>query len=188
VRLLPKTRRGRLALAGGLLALLLGGYWFVFEYRPREAHYKGRPTSWWARECSRLEWGGSVSAWRYLSLSYTPVPPDGLDGAVWEQWLRQLGVPLPFRPVDERLLRGDPAAVPVLIELLRSPEDQSRTAGAYGLGRVGPAAREAAPELLGAYAKNVTFDAARLSLRRIDPDALDAYERGCTPAVRAQAK
>ena len=47
MRLLPQSRRGRVALAAGLAALLALG-WCEW-YRPWEAHYKGRPTSWWAR-------------------------------------------------------------------------------------------------------------------------------------------
>src|SRR5207237_359059 len=52
VRLLPKTRRGRLALAGGLLAALVLAGW-CYDYRPWEARYQGRPTSWWAGEIPR---------------------------------------------------------------------------------------------------------------------------------------
>src|SRR5215213_7030611 len=50
MRLLPKGRRGRAAVAAGLAALLaLGGYLVLDEYRPWEQpRYHGRPVSWWA--------------------------------------------------------------------------------------------------------------------------------------------
>ena len=114
---------------------------------------------------------------RLLSLSYVPLPPDRPDGSAWQEWLRRVGVLRPYGLADERLLQGDPAAVPVLVELLRSPDGQSQMAGAYGLSRVGSAAREAVPDLLTAFEADGSFDAARLAVARIDPDALAAYDR-----------
>jgi hypothetical protein len=46
VKLLPASRRGRVLLAGGVAALAAA--LAVDWYRPWEAHYLGRPTSWWA--------------------------------------------------------------------------------------------------------------------------------------------
>src|SRR4051794_29783276 len=121
MRLLPKSRRGRVAVAVGLAALLLALGWCDW-YRPWEARYLGRPTSWWAREYEGLVW-----EYQFLGPPENPpilygVPPPR-EPAWWEQWLRWAGVRLPARPVDRRLLHGDPRAVPVLVELLRRPEN-----------------------------------------------------------------
>src|SRR5262245_37046630 len=107
MKLLPKSRRGRVAVVRGLVGARLALYWYVFEYRPWEAHYLGRPTSWWAREYDE---------------PYCPLP--GRVGALGllEEWLGRVGIRLPGGPVDTRLLEGDPEAVPVLTELLRRPE------------------------------------------------------------------
>jgi hypothetical protein len=51
---------------------------------------------------------------------------------------------------DLTLLNGDPAAVPVLLELLADPDPAIRADAAEGLGRVGPAAVSAVPALLAA--------------------------------------
>jgi hypothetical protein len=183
VKLLPTSRRGRVALAGGLLAALLGGYWYVFEYRPWEpAHYRLRPTSWWDRE---------VQDWKALDFAH-PVPGPAPSWArlrpeppwrAWQRWVT--GRPGVINPrwddwdTHMPLLTGDPAAVSVLSGLLRSPYSNSRLLAADGLRQVGPEARAAAPSLVALLRDDdaAVRDMARATLRRIDPELLAAYDR-----------
>src|SRR4051794_12911549 len=125
MRLLPRSRRRRVALAGGLAAVLLALAWYVFEYRPWEAHYLGRPTSWWA-------------AWVCDPEGRKPRPP-------WEnvrdELLARMGVPPPpgLWAMPDLLRNGrDPEAIPVLIELLEWPNDEAREWAAFQLFRFGP--------------------------------------------------
>src|SRR5205807_1668175 len=50
--------------------------------------------------------------------------------------------------LDLVLLKGDPAALPVLVELLRVNDVKVRRIVARGLGKIGPAAKSSFPELL----------------------------------------
>jgi hypothetical protein len=151
------------ALAGGLLAALLGGYWYVFEYRPWEAHYRGRPTSWWAEEVERASpWDGTV------------------DHPPWLSWLGEFGLPLPERHRPwSALADGEADAVPVLAELVaRNPSKHFLFSFVY-LARLGAKARPAVPSLLRLLndSDEITARTARGSLRCIDPAALAAYDR-----------
>jgi len=70
------------------------------------------------------------------------------------------------------LLDGDPAALPVLLELLHADSAKVRAVAAAGLGTVGPAAREAVPDLLQACQDEWEVELeARHSLKLIDPSA-----------------
>ena len=53
MRLLPKSRRGRVAVAVVLATALLLALGWCDWYRPWEARYRGRPASWWEREIAR---------------------------------------------------------------------------------------------------------------------------------------
>jgi hypothetical protein len=135
----------------------------VAWYRPWEARYRGRPTSDWAQEYQGLDWLTSVAC-----------DSEGCHFRVEGYSTRRLG-----GRVDQSLLRGDPAAVAVLGELLARPEHPSRMAAAYGLRRVGPAARAAVPRLLAAVEDEddeVSFLAVQ-AMFRVDPDALAAHSR-----------
>jgi hypothetical protein len=101
----------------------------------RESFYRGKPANYWAgRIIERDDW---------LPVA-RPFP--------WN-WLDRIGQ----RAGGERraelvrlvqpLLKGDPAAVPVLIELLRHANEGVRTTAAKGLRAIGPAARDATPAL-----------------------------------------
>src|SRR5262249_27785148 len=131
VKLLPRSRRGRTALAGGLVAALAFAVWCDW-YRPWEAHYLGRPTSWWDREAR--EWLNSAASAGPVALWVRRRP----DTPLWREWLgRVTGRPADTAiNVDLReempLLRGDPAAVPVLAELLRDPDLKCRLIAAEG--------------------------------------------------------
>jgi len=119
MRLLPESRRGRAAVAAGLAALLLALVW-CYEYRPWEARYRGRPTSWWAAWVCDPEWR-------------KPRP-------LWEKLREEVRVLLGgTRPLDlpaiPDLLEIDIGsdAIPVLVELLEWPDDRARGWGALGL-------------------------------------------------------
>jgi hypothetical protein len=160
-----------MTLACGLAALLaLAGYGYVFEYRPWEAHYRLRPTSWWA---------GEISCW--VDVSDSAFPPSYFAPLTpWEQWQLRLGV-----SSDEhshrrfRLLQGDPEAVPVLAELLRWPDPVVRLRAAGGLWWFRGDARLATPALMAALGdpNDRVREAAREALRHTDPEALAAYDR-----------
>src|SRR5262245_3444887 len=80
---------------------------------------------------------------------------------------------------DLPLMSGDPAAVPVLTDLLQHQEAQVREAAVMGLWKLGPAGRPAVPALLATLA-DPCFEvrsAALVALERIDPAALAAHER-----------
>jgi hypothetical protein len=167
VKLLPKSRRGRLALAGGLLAAL-AAYWYGFEYRPWEDHFRGRPTSWWDRELAR-EWDG-------------PTRPEGQPG--WRERLARYGLATPAPGSPARALRaGDPAAAPVLAGLLESQDRRTRGLAVEELTALGEAARPAVPALLRRLRDrdtNFRWEAFR-ALKAIDPEALPA----AAPALTA---
>jgi HEAT repeat protein len=139
MKLLPKSRRGRLILAGGLLAALagLGGYWYVSEYRPWEQpRYLGRPASWWDQQLTRQLPVRGTGPWQP-----PPMSP-------WQQWLVRLGLLRPPLPAFVRLDQPDPGAVPVLTALLASNDAGTRAEAARILGRLGPPARPALRALL----------------------------------------
>lgn len=73
---------------------------------------------------------------------------------------------------DHPLLRGDPASVAVLVELLNDDDPQVKMIAAKGLGTVGTGARSALPELRreSAQAFGLVRDLAAEAVRRIDPD------------------
>src|SRR4051812_41970013 len=126
MRLLPESRRGRASLAAGLAGLVaLGAYLVLDEYRPWEQpRYRGRPGSWWAEEYEGVIWAHDYAA---------PWMTPFLRSPAWsDEWLGRVGIRLPDRPLDGRLLQGDPGAVPVLVELLRSRHIHTRRAAAYG--------------------------------------------------------
>jgi hypothetical protein len=182
MKLLPRSRRSRALLAGGAAALAAA--LAVDWYRPWEAHYLGRSTSWWAAEYRGHGWyythpgPGEVHGEFGLSLARDP--------AWWQEWLARVGAGRPLHNPDERLLRGDPAAVPVLVELARRPQAEVRITAARGLAHVGPAARGTVPHLLARLADpdGMTHLAVREALQEIDPASLAAYDREHTGAGR----
>jgi HEAT repeat protein len=84
-------------------------------------------------------------------------------------------------------LVGDPASIPVLSELLASPDAGNRVLATRCLQAVDrPGALPAVPALLpllGDPDQGVR-EAAREALAAIDPDALAAYDRGHPGAAR----
>jgi HEAT repeat protein len=131
------------------LALLVGAalvhpafYWPLVGWARGEAFYKGRPSSYWSREMQRRV--------REAAAATAPVPRESGLLAKFLGWLA--GPPLSGPDLYE-----DPAAMAVLIELLRDPaplgepdDGWPSTVGhqvAYNLAEMGPAAWEAVPAL-----------------------------------------
>jgi hypothetical protein len=157
MRLLPARRRTRIALA--VLSVAALATLAVFTYRPWEARYRGRPTSWWARKVSDLS-ADARPAWKQW-LASARIDPDPTDDDGWG------------------LVYGDSAAVPVLLELLRRPEVELRVLAVYGLGATGrkqPGSADAAIPALAAAFRDGSHDVrreARVALRSIAPEAAE---------------
>jgi hypothetical protein len=108
-----------------------------------ESRYQGRFTNDWKLELRRYEvvctinLNGKISRLRDLRPLW------------WEPWLDKLAPSAsPPRHGHVPLKAGDPAAVPVLLELLRDEDARIRLIAVEALSRVGANARQAVPALL----------------------------------------
>jgi len=109
-----------------------------------EAKYKGRYTNSWRAEmrCYDVHVGFDGLGHGYWDIERKP--------SKWEKWLSKV-LPVSFQPKLDSpppLQNGDPEAVPVLIELLQTPERNVRILAARGLETIGPPARPVVPVLL----------------------------------------
>ena len=175
--------RGRVLSAGAVLGLVavagllapgvrcrLWGLW------QREAFYRGRPTSYWRRQI--LDYPNDMAAyertlppsWRAVP-AYAPASPVDEVRKVCGVYYRYERVPFPFEG-------NSPAAVPLLIELLRDSDPVVRRYAADCLGDLGPAAAPAVPALLRALGDEeqggmviTVGGAAAYALQKIDPEA-----------------
>lgn len=147
-------RRWRLWLA--LLLLLVTGatlllpavHWRLVGWAKGEAIYDGRPTSWWVHDIE--DNFVQTVAFEPIFLGGPPPdpgPPIPVDwarkaSAPWWEWrpswwdnssnlVTQL-----FRVESAPLVNADPAALPVLLELLRRPEAKSRQVAVTGIARL----------------------------------------------------
>jgi hypothetical protein len=158
--LLPEGRPFRVALAGGLALLAaLFAFLLVASYRPWEARYLGRPTSWWEEALAREKGAlGRASEWR--------------------RWFESPG-PIEVGPHLRALRDAGPEAVPLLVELLSSPDLDTRSLACLFLGHMGPAARPAVPALRAVVADPGRADGedALWALERITPGFRAEYER-----------
>jgi hypothetical protein len=100
-------------------------------YRPWEAHYRGRPTNWWAR---------FILVFDTRTRSYDGFASERERGSsssqlVWEAGLAKIGVQwgLPDKELD-LFYTDDAAAIPVLLELLRHGDREVRRATAFYTG------------------------------------------------------
>lgn len=81
--------------------------------------------------------------------------PEGRRSTLWirgptslERWLEWAGLRSDRYRYEHPLLHGDPAAIPVLMELLTSRDNDVRLVALEGLSKLGPQARCAVPALL----------------------------------------
>jgi HEAT repeat protein len=141
---MSRTRfRRRLGWIGLALVVLALGYMLVdstsrsilWGILHGESFYQGKPTNYWGRLIEQQE--------PALLALFFPRPDFP-----WN-WIDQLQRPLRRKQLAESdkllrpLLAGDPAAVPVLIELLDHEDETVRVTAAKGLRAVGPAAKDA---------------------------------------------
>jgi hypothetical protein len=126
-------RKYLVVLFGALLVAIMSA--FAYCYRPWETHYKWLPTSYWASRCLAgrvdtqsffLGGQGSRTFWLFAT---EPSPQ-----AVWQKWLAAIGIRIGLSNDSEpEVLSGDPAAIPVLRELLRDRSVRVRQAAVYGI-------------------------------------------------------
>jgi hypothetical protein len=133
-------RRSRLIwLAFAILLALLGArLWPESGER-----YRGLTASQWESEIRHWEPWAQVWSNKTGQQSHW-----GRKQPFWASWLEQVGMKLGKDRRDMPLLQGDPTAVPVLAELLLSPNPHARLIAAEGLERIGEAARPAVPALI----------------------------------------
>ncbi len=173
MRLLPRSRKVRVAVAVSLAVMALGTC--VGWYRPWEAHYRGQPASRWA-ECY-VTWGVQPVGSPFVRPKSWMVFPGANPAPVrfWHRWAAALGIRLaPAEPENWfesqrwELFRGNPETVPVLRELLRNPLPGIRQIAVYGLNQVGTRNPEAAAALASAIndSDSTVREIARSSLRR----------------------
>jgi hypothetical protein len=119
-------------------------HWRLFGWARNEPFYRGRPVTYWAGEVSELQSGYS------MFLDAPAIECYRID-CLLPGLRRRLGWDVPTKPVpaaDVPLGTGDPAAIPVLLSLLRGEDEQAKIHAAWALAVVGPPAREAAePDL-----------------------------------------
>jgi len=151
------------ALAGALL--VPDARWQAWGLLRGEAFYRGKPTSYWR---------GSVKGFQRLTKSLTdgpgglgfsskPRPPSAVE--VVRAWVSRFFAGSFVLPPDH-----DPAAVPVLVQLLSDDDPEVRDYAALALGDCGPDATAALPRLTEALrddAPEVRRSAA-VSVGRID--------------------
>lgn len=145
-----------------------------------ESLYRGRPTGYWHRDLSRCE-----ELWSFLSQDYYLSGPEPTPIEEWLSWLlgskQKAGVGgLGSEDFDRRfpVLGGDPAAVPVLVELLQYPDCKARREAAEGLRRIGPGAEEAVPalvEIAQTTPDYALYLCARWALSSIDPEGMKTF-------------
>jgi hypothetical protein len=123
MHLLPPNRRAYCGLV--LLLLALAAASWCLPYPPREARYHGRPASWWGEEVTRW-YSRGIDTNKGVDQMWTPT--------TFEQALARAGYSgQSVGEEDYRLADGDPAAVPVLVELIRYRDLKTRRLAATSL-------------------------------------------------------
>jgi hypothetical protein len=116
------------------LGLLSPVYWQIVGWLRGEATFQDRPTSFWVAEAYGYE--EYLMAQTSAPLNAPPPPtawmPVRRYGLV--EWvLMYLGVPPRPAPRASTVLDGDPAALPVLLEMANHADLKIRRVAAYGL-------------------------------------------------------
>jgi len=159
-----------LLLAGGVLSLP-AVHWRLIGWWRGEAFFQDRPTSWWEQEIEHNFYVLPAFTSEFDDRWYVhQAPPSVLESL--NGWLSG---GFPYKPSRQAsLTEGDPQALSVLLELIRSDKQEARWVAVSGLG---PMARDA-PELLPALMAAARDDgdeevrlAAIREVRRIDPQA-----------------
>jgi hypothetical protein len=142
------TKRRRyllISLAG--MAILVAAVFYqrdIIGWWRGEAKYKGRYTNSWRAEMRSYKriFGIVGGSWE-VHWSYERIPNK------WEEWLAQVIPDSSQSKYAESLppLNGDPAAIPVLVELLQAPETDIRIMAVQALESLGSAAKDAIPVL-----------------------------------------
>lgn len=178
-----KMKRRLLLMALGLSALacllvLPAVHWHLIGWWRGEPFYRGRPASYWGYMMTNGEDFEDPSGKLYCRVQ---IP-----------LLTRLQYRLGLRPTFHTVAIADmpgsdrnPTAVPVLTALLKGEDRRVRVCAAHSLGRIGPAAAAAVPELTRLAEDLMPVDPAARevyvvdSLRCIDPataDRLPVYE------------
>ena len=133
--------RWRLFLVLGLLLVVSGLLlvpkvrWSAYGWLRGEAFYQGRPASYWRDQVQR----------HFEAKARGSVEIPWIAGV-----LDDLGAPVSIdNPLDmPEVLRPDPSAIPVLIDLLQEDDEQVCLAACDALGDIGADAQAAVPALL----------------------------------------
>jgi HEAT repeat protein len=102
---------------------------------------------------------------------------DGKPTNYWARWLKQerfLGHAPPAGDAGKTLREGGEAAVPVLRDMAKDPDDDLRSEALLALSMMGPAAKAATPELqatLKTETNSTRFLRAAAALAKVDPAA-----------------
>jgi HEAT repeat protein len=152
--------------------MILGLCWYIGRDddadRPWEAHFRGRPTAWWDRALVR--------------------EAESRRTRLWRDRMESLGIPVPLPERDapsDSLVRGGPDALPVLAELLASPNPWSRRVAVEQLTRLGPAARPALPALVRALGDDEMLWSAFMAIQGIGGAALEEAVPALTESLRS---
>jgi hypothetical protein len=104
--------------------------------------FQGLTAAQWASEIG--QWRQVIQGWdKFGRMSLWYRTPSQIATL-----LQALGIQMAEERFDMPLLKGDPAALPVLTELLESTDSQVRLMAAEGLEQLGEKARPAIPALL----------------------------------------
>jgi hypothetical protein len=137
---LPFLRRWRLWVALTLFVVAVGVathpavYWPVRGWLSGEAWYVGWPTSYWEWQATSYEQYGMPQSCAAVNdpgvIAWSAAPRRGLIEEFCVQYLGiGMGPPLPATSI----LDGDPAALPVLLEMSQSKTLTVRAVAAFGL-------------------------------------------------------
>jgi hypothetical protein len=118
----------------GLLVVPLAVLAWWLASQPEGPVFRGKTAAQWERVITNWPFD-YIKARDGSTIAFHWAPRSILDRVLWES-----GVTFAVTDPGYPLFKGDPAAVPVLLELIKSPDATTRWAAVHGLGRVGPAA------------------------------------------------